>query len=199
MKKIIKKALVTIAAATLLFSASSSTYAYTLFGGRWVTSLSGSTAPDLHVYLDPTVSSYGYSGVSKTGYLSWNGISSHMKTAGTTTASAADVKVYAGDLHTTDWADTYNYTHISGKNQSWTGVYAYSRVRINNPELKTENPVLREKVMIHEFGHVMGLARVTDESTKAIMRQGDNKYYTLQTDDKNGLKAYTEIKGVLSI
>jgi len=160
-------------------------YAYVLYSGYWSSTAKPST--NVEYYVDSSVTGYNYDTSVSSGASAWNGISLKYGITSTTVADSADIKVFAGDTHDTSWADTLNYKNKTDAGGCWSCSWNYSRIRINAPVYQPASSDLRTKVMIHEFGHAAGMDHET--VNKAIMKQGDNGYYTMQTDDKDGLKA----------
>jgi hypothetical protein len=163
----------------LLLIFTGNVYAYTTFGGKW------EDQTFIEYQKDSSVGSYGYGSRVDWGGSQWNPVSSKFDLSATT--SSADVKVFAGDTFETSWADTLNYKYNFWGNleSCWNCEYDYSRVRINEPKYKDLSLLMQQKVMTHEFGHVLGLDHATQRP--AIMIQGDFDQNTVQQDDKDGI------------
>jgi matrixin len=61
--------------------------------------------------------------------------------------------------------------------------YTWADLQLNTNTLNAETDFIRQKVAVHEFGHGIGLAHVTDGTYPAIMRQGHVSYNTPQAHD----------------
>lgn len=158
--------------------------AYVPLGGKW----SASNASNLRYWKDASVNSYGYGGRVDYGATSWNNVSSKVKLT-PVTSGYVHVKVFAGDIGSTDVADALNYkTDFLGNYVAcWGCTYQLSRIRINQPVYKKKSEKWQYQALTHEFGHSLGLDH--SGATTAVMRQGDLNYSVPQNDDKKGIKA----------
>ena len=162
-----------------------------------------SDTTSLGVAVGPSMSNYLSS--FKSWYSSWNGVSSKVglnqpyeQSSLDQTPHFARINIIGKNLGATgSWGETCNYKYsvILGYTCDWSGSWKDSIIKINtNTDSKTRvgysflSSDLRKKVFLHELGHSWGLDHPTTTSN-AIMKQGDNGYYTIQTYDKNNIKA----------
>jgi len=195
------KAKILLSLLTLFIFAASNAFAHStdVHSGSWNT-----TTTSLGIATGPSVSSYLSS--FQTWYSSWNGISSNAGLSNPYEQSTLDdtphfsrINIIGKDLGSTGaWADTCNYTYsvIWGYSCNWSGSWKDSIIRINtNTDSTTKvgysfiGADLRKKVFLHELGHSFGLKHPADTSEVAIMKQGNNNYYTIQPHDKDTLKS----------
>ncbi|MDQ6418833.1 M57 family metalloprotease [Paenibacillus sp. LHD-117] len=109
------------------------------------------------------------------------------------------INLFATDLGSTgDWALALNfkYSVLWGYTGDWDAEWKVGRIRLNNNTDSTTkrgfsfyDTDLKRKIITHEIGHTLGLKHPADTSETAIMKQGDNLYYTIQTHDKDVLKS----------
>lgn len=175
MKKVVRL-LVPMLATFLIFSSSTTTHAFSLFGGSW------SNPGSLKYWLDSSVTSYGYNNSADRGLTNWNPVSSRVNISRTYTASNAQIKVYAGDINKTGvYADALNYRkNLLGQSVAcWDCNYASARIRINDPVARNYDSNRIRAVMIHETGHVLGINH--SSASTAIMYfliRDSNEYRT---------------------
>ncbi len=188
---------------SLLFSIliGSKIYAHStdVHSGSWDT-----TTTSLGIAVGTSLSSYLSS--FQSWYSGWNGISSNAGLSSPYSQSTLDstphfarINMIGVDLGSTgDWAGTcnYKYNFIFGYTCDWEGSWKDSIIKFNtNTDSTTKKGYsfhssdLKKKIFLHELGHSFGLAHPADTSEVAIMKQGDNGYYTIQQHDKNVLKS----------
>lgn len=127
----------------------------------------------------------------------WNGSTNNVNVTtqrtGSTTDDGFDIRIY-GSSSLSTWGSTQNYIKVLGVPiPSWSGTWSHSVITINTSDLMNQSPSLQKKVIAHEIGHSLGLDHPAPDSShtdiKAIMKQGDNGYYTVQKHDSDNLKA----------
>jgi len=170
-----------------------------VYSGSW-----NATTTSLGIAVGPSLSNYLSS--FQSWYSNWNGISSNVglnkpyeQYTLDDTPHFSRINIIGKDLGSTgNWAQTCNYTYsiIWGYRCDWDGSWKDSIIEINtNTDSTTKKGYsflssnLKKKVFLHELGHSSGLKHPADTSEVAIMKQGDNGYYTIQQHDKDVLKS----------
>ncbi|PYE47857.1 hypothetical protein DFQ00_111156 [Paenibacillus barcinonensis] len=137
-------------------------------------------------------------------YTGWNGVSSKVGLEKPYESSFLDqtphiarINIMGKNLGATgSWAEACNYKYsvIWGYSCDWNGSWKDSIIEFNtNTDSKTKKGYsfhsanLKKKIFLHELGHSLGLKH-PDTTSSAIMKQGDNGYYVVQTYDKSNLK-----------
>lgn len=127
----------------------------------------------------------------------WNGISNNLKIttirSNTDDDAGYEIRIYGSSIISSA-ATTQNYVKVLGVPiPTWSGSWAYSIVTINTTEFSSASTSLKKKIIVHEVGHSLGLDHPAPDSShtsiNAIMKQGDNGYYTIQTHDMDNIKA----------
>ncbi|EIM05809.1 hypothetical protein A1A1_14264 [Planococcus antarcticus DSM 14505] len=164
------KKIITVSLSLLIsfFILSEVAFAYGVYGGKW------SNANSLQYWKSSSVSSAGYSSHTDYGLTNWNPVSSKVYISSTTSASNAEIKVYAGDINKEGvYADALNYNinWLGQVTACWDCSYSASRIRINTPVAKNYSKDRINAVMAHEAGHSLGInhSSVNTANDKALM------------------------------
>ncbi|MGL3067042.1 MULTISPECIES: matrixin family metalloprotease [Planococcus] len=165
MKKIIT---VTLSLLVGILILSEVVFAYGVAGGKW------SNANSIQYWKSSSVSSAGYSSHTDYGLTNWNSVSSKVNITSTSTASSAEIKIYAGDINKEGvYGDALNYSinWLGQVTACWDCSYDASRIRINTPVAKNATRTIFNGLMAHETGHSLGIkhSSVYTANDKALM------------------------------
>lgn len=128
----------------------------------------------------------------------WNGYTDNVnigsQSIGQSTNQGCDIRI-KGSSSISSWASTQNYIKVLGVSiPSWSQNWSHSIVTVNTSSYLMDKSIyLQKKVIVHEIGHALGLDHPAPDNShtdiKAIMKQGDNGYYTIQSHDGDNLRA----------
>lgn len=106
-----------------------------------------------------------------------------------------DPQVTLVDFRIDSWADDWlgMALNIAGGEVCLSCAYDYTNVYLNRSQLDDDDGFLRQKVVVHEVGHALGLSHVCtvdhcpEGSPASIMRQGALPYNEPQSHDINDI------------
>lgn len=141
-----------------------------VFSGYWING-----AKNLTIGVDSSAS--GYLAEVNYGRNEWNGINTDVSfntTVEATTFGTYDLKIFCGDLNKICWTTRlYDSSGTHTMSGQWRNSYVYL-------DIDSLNYFTKLKVIVHELGHVLGLAHPYPESSHAlidaIMKQRWNGY-----------------------
>ncbi|ETT38037.1 hypothetical protein NSQ20_08100 [Paenibacillus sp. FSL K6-1122] len=184
--------------AAFLITASVKAASSDYYSGSWDTTSTTSLGIAVGSSMSSNLSSF------QSWYTGWNGVSSKVGLAKPYEQSSLDqtphfarINIIGKNLGSTgNWAETCNYKYsvIWGYSCDWNGSWKDSIIEFNtNTDSNTkigysfQSANLKKKIFLHELGHSLGLKH-PDTTSNAIMKQGDNGYYVVQTYDKSNIK-----------